>query len=233
MSDAEQMTEENVIKNETQECQEVRPEESQRENLAKNLYKDYQDDTSIQGSTKAQSTIKKEEQIEKREEKNIIQGHSDDSKMPLDPSYQNDINGYLAQPKELESNQKDMMLESHEDEIMDNHPENNNTSNLQNNNNDNNNGQLYQYQQDMDFDLLQDSPKEDDDDVLRENDIHSINNSRNGDRSELVNYNPETQNRNEYSMLFDDFENNEIANNCDGLLNFYETTQHLTNGNNG
>ena len=233
MSDAEQMTEENVIKNETQECQEVRPEESQRENLAKNLYKDYQDDTSIQGSTKAQSTIKKEEQIEKKEEKNIIQGHSDDSKMPLDPSYQNDINGYLAQPKELESNQKEMMQESHEDEIMDNHPENNNTSNLQNNNNDNNNGQLYQYQQDMDFDLLQDSPKEDDDDVLRENDIHSINNSRNGDRSELVNYNPETQNRNEYSMLFDDFENNEIANNCDGLLNFYETTQHLTNGNNG
>ena len=120
------------------------------------------------------------------------------------------------------------MLESHEDEILDNHPENNNTSNLQNNNN----GQLYQHQ-DMDFDLLQDSPKEDDDDVLRENDIHSINNSRNGDRSELVNYNPETQNRNEYSMLFDDFENNEIANNCDGLLNFYETTQHLTNGNNG
>ena len=218
MSDAEQMTEENVIKNETQECQEVRPEESQRENLAKNLYKDYQDDTSIQGSTKAQSTIKKEEQIEKREEKNIIQGHSDDSKMPLDPSYQNDINGYLAQPKELESNQKEMMQESHEDEIMDNHPENNNTSNLQNNNNDNNNGQL---------------PKEDDDDVLRENDIHSINDSRNGDRSELVNYNPETQNRNEYSVLFDDFENNEIANHYDGLLNFYETTQHLTNGNNG
>ena len=232
MSDAEQMTEENVIKIETQECQEVRPEESQRENLAKNLYKDYQDDTSIQGSTKAQSTIKKEEQIEKKEEKNIIQGHSDDSKMPLDPSYQNDINGYLAQPKELESNQKEMMQESHEDEIMDNHPENNNTSNLQNNNNNNNNGQLYQYQ-DMDSDLLQDSPKEDDDDVLRENDIHSINDSRNGDRSELVNYNPETQNRNEYSMLFDDFENNEIANNCDGLLNFYETTQHLTNGNNG
>jgi len=232
MSDAEQMTEENVIKIETQECQEVRPEESQRENLAKNLYKDYQDDTSIQGSTKAQSTIKKEEQIEKREEKNIIQGHSDDSKMPLDPSYQNDINGYLAQPKELESNQKEMMQESHEDEIMDNHPEKNNTSNLQNNNNNNNNGQLYQYQ-DMDSDLLQDSPKEDDDDVLRENDIHSINDSRNGDRSELVNYNPETQNRNEYSMLFDDFENNEIANNCDGLLNFYETTQHLTNGNNG
>ena len=232
MSDAEQMTEENIIKNETQECQEVRPEESQRENLAKNLYKDYQDDTSIQGSTKAQSTIKKEEQIEKREEKNIIQGHSDDSKMPLDPSYQNDINGYLAQPKELESNQKEMMQESHEDEIMDNHPENNNTSNLQNNNNDNNNGQLYQYE-DMDFDLLQDSPKEDDDDVLRENDIHSINDSRNGDRSELVNYNPETQNRNEYSMLFDDFENNEIANHYDGLLNFYETTQHLTNGNNG
>ena len=228
MSDAEQMTEENIIKNETQECQEVRPEESQGENLAKNLYEDYQDDTSIQGSTKAQSTIKKEEQIEKREEKNIIQGHSDDSKMPLDPSYQNDINGYLAQPKELESNQKDMMLESHEDEIMDNHPENNNTSNLQNNIY----GQLYQYQ-DKDFDLLQDSPKEDDDDVLRENDIHSINDSRNGDRSELVNYNPETQNRNEYSMLFDDFENNEIANNCDGLLNFYETTQHLTNGNNG
>ena len=232
MSDAEQMTEENVIKNETQECQEVRSEESQRENLAKNLYKDYQDDTSIQGSTKAQSTIKKEEQIEKREEKNIIQGHSDDSKMPLDPSYQNDINGYLAQPKELESNQKEMMQESHEDEIMDNHPENNNTSNLQNNNNDNNNGQLYQYQ-DMDFDLLQDSPKEDDDDVLRENNIHSINNNHNDNRSELVNYNPETQNRNEYSMLFDDFENNEIANNCDGLLNFYETTQHLTNGNNG
>ena len=121
-----------------------------------------------------------------------------------------------------------MMQESHEDEIMDNHPENNNTSNLQNNNN----GQLYQYQ-DRDFDLLQEEPKEDDDDVLRENDIHSINDSRNGDRSGLVNYNPETQNRNEYSMLFDDFENNEIANNCDGLLNFYETTQHLTNGNNG
>ena len=121
-----------------------------------------------------------------------------------------------------------MMQESHEDEIMDNHPENNNTSNLQNNNN----GQLYQYQ-DMDSDLLQEEPKEDDDDVFRENDIHSIGDNHKDNRSELVNYNPETQNRNEYSMLFDDFENNEIANNCDGLLNFYETTQHLTNGNNG
>ena len=140
MSDNEQMTEENIIKNEPQEYQEVRPEESQRENLAKNLYKDYKEDNTVQGSTKAQSTIKKEQQIEKKEEKNIIQGPSEDLKMPLDPSYKNEINDYLEQPKELDLNQKEMIQESNENEMEENHTENNNAQNY-------NNEQVFQYQE--------------------------------------------------------------------------------------
>ena len=225
MSDNEQMTEENIIKNEPQEYQEVRPEESQRENLAKNLYKDYKEDNTVQGSTKAQSTIKKEQQIEKKEEKNIIQGPSEDLKMPLDPSYKNEINDYLEQPKELDLNQKEMIQESNENEIEENHTENNNTQNY-------NNEQVFQYQE-IDFDQIQEGPKEDDDDVLREYEPPMIYNTQGNNRSELVNSELENQNRNEFPMLFDNFENNEIVNNYDGLLNFFDNTHTFTNGNNG
>ena len=225
MSDNEQMTEENIIKNEPQEYQEVRPEESQRENLAKNLYKDYKEDNTVQGSTKAQSTIKKEQQIEKKEEKNIIQAPSEDPKMPLDPSYKNEINDYLEQPKELDLNQKEMIQESNENEMEENHTENNNAQNY-------NNEQIFQYQE-IDFDNIQEEPKEDDDDVLKENELPMINNIQGNNRSELVNSELENQNRNEFPMLFDDFENNEIVNNYDGLLNFFDNTHTFTNGNNG
>jgi len=225
MSDNDQMTEENIIKNEPQEYQEVRPEESQRENLAKNLYKDYKEDNTVQGSTKAQSTIKKEQQIEKKEEKNIIQAPSEDPKMPLDPSYKNEINDYLEQPKELDLNQKEMIQESNENEMEENHTENNNAQNY-------NNEQIFQYQE-IDLDNIQEEPKEDDDDVLKENELPMTNNIQGNNRSELVNSELENQNMNEFPMLFDDFVNNEIVNNYDELLNFFDNTHTFTNGNNG